>query len=180
MRVSLNLFRITLLDHVRFEIIEVDHPIREVRLYQNIDIQINVCQHTVLQLGWGADVAVETPELARLFSQAKDIVVAIQPVVFDTPRAACDPSHQMVLNFVLKQAFKNNQRVPPFNYVRLPAAMFCAVILAHQHGNAFGSYLLRVLFNELRHFLPSRLQAVEIHPPDSTVESCGGGLRRYP
>ena len=131
----LNLFRITLLDHVRFEIIKVNHPIREVRLYQNIDIQINVCQHPVLQLGGRADVAVETPELARLFRKAKDIVVTIQPVVFDTPRAAYDPSHQIVVHFAFKHAFKNNQRIPPLNYVRLPAPMFCAVILAHQHGN---------------------------------------------
>src|SRR5258708_18106920 len=93
-----DLLWITITRSVRGELFQIEHLIRKVRSYQNIYVQIDVTENVAVDGGRHVDVAVVEFRCPIALQKSKDVVPAIEPVVFNRPGATLNVSDQMVLH----------------------------------------------------------------------------------
>ena len=77
---------------VFFKIVEVENLVGEIRFDQHVDVEIDVTQNTPIDTRRQTDVAVEVLKRAGGIAEPKNVVPAIEPVVFDTDRSTRDRS----------------------------------------------------------------------------------------
>ena len=67
---------------VALEIVLVEHLKGKVWLHQDVDVQIHVTQKLTVKGRRQVEVAIETPQRTVAITEAKNVVPAIQPIVF--------------------------------------------------------------------------------------------------
>ena len=92
MRVLPNIERIIVTARIFFKIVEVENLVGEIRFDQYVDVEIDVTQNTPIETRRQTDVAVEVLKRAGGIAEPKNVVPAIEPVVFDTDRSTRDRS----------------------------------------------------------------------------------------
>src|SRR5205807_2067320 len=111
--------------------------IGKVRLYQNINIEVDIAQHVINQYRRSIDVAVIQTRPAGVVKKSKNVVPAIEPVIFLSPCSSPDASQQRMVNVVFKLPFKNNERTITPCQPRGPAAILSAVIFEDADRDSF-------------------------------------------
>jgi len=84
--------RIVVTARIFFKIVEVENLVGEIRFDQHVDVEIDVTQNTPIETRRQTDVAVEVLKRAGGIAEPKNVVPAIEPVVFDTDRSTRDRS----------------------------------------------------------------------------------------
>src|SRR5713226_1181896 len=117
------------------KLILIEHLIRKVRLDQNIYIEINVTQRGAFEFRRHVDVAIEQPRRAVLVKKPKNVVPAVEPIVFNRPGPALNLSEQLMLYVVLEFRVEDEQRVFLLRQRSLPAAILGAVVFKNANGD---------------------------------------------
>src|SRR6185295_3616002 len=95
---------------VSLEIFNVKYTVGKVRINENIQIQVDVAQDVPGKGGRHVNVAVIISQSAVRLRKAKDVVPAIQPIIFQAARAAGNRSQEIVNDFVREGSIEDNQR----------------------------------------------------------------------
>ena len=92
---------------ILFKFFQIQNLMRKIRLYQNVDVEINVRHYAFFEGWWGINVAIVQPRLVIICQKPKDVVPTIEPIVFNGARAAGNMPEQMMrdiyLEFCVKQ-----------------------------------------------------------------------------
>lgn len=105
----LNFNRVIVSLYIFFEVVDVKNAKRPIRLYQDINVEINVAKYLAVEFRRHVDVAVEFFELAILFSKSKNVIPAIEPVVFSADRSYWNCSQHLVFDMFIKLGVQNKQ-----------------------------------------------------------------------
>src|SRR5439155_21088544 len=108
MGLGLHLFRISITCAIYFEFFRIENLIREVRLHENIYVQVDVTENAVTYPGRRVYIAVVQSGAAGALEESKDVVPAIEPVVFDRSSPAPDLSEQLVPDIVCESGVEHN------------------------------------------------------------------------
>ena len=94
-----------------FELFQVQNLIRKIRLNQYINIQIDVSQSITAHYGRQVNVAVEQSSFSVATEESKDVVPAIQPIVFNCPGASANFTQEIMPHVVFELSVENNERL---------------------------------------------------------------------
>src|SRR5258708_40163438 len=117
------------------KLILIENLVRKVRLHQNIYIEINVTQRGAFECRRDIDVTVEQSRRSVLVKKPKDVVPAIEPIIFNRPGPALNLSEQLMLHVVLEFRVEDEQRVFLLRQRSLPAAILGAVVFKNANGD---------------------------------------------
>ena len=108
-RLILNLGGIIVELCVPFEVVDVKYFKGPVWLDKHINVEIDVTQYFAVEFRRHIDIAVEFFELAIALSKSKNVIPAIEPVVFSTNRSNWYCSKQLVFDVFLKLGIQDEQ-----------------------------------------------------------------------
>ena len=120
---------------VFFEVFKVEYLIRKVRLYQHVDIKIDITQHLTVKCRRRVDVAVKAFQRAVWFTETKNVVPAIQPIELCAYSAGGNFTEQVVFYVSIKLGVEHQEREFVCSYARRPATMLGAVVLLSANEN---------------------------------------------
>src|SRR5258708_13074475 len=108
MRLALDLLWITVPHGIGGKLFQIEHLIGKVRLHQNIYVQIDVTENAAGERGWHVYIAVEQLRGPVALQESKDVVPAIEPIVFNRPSAQTNVAKQIMLHIVLECGITDN------------------------------------------------------------------------
>src|ERR1043166_6817785 len=130
---------------IRVELFEVQNLIRKIRLHQNIDIEVYISEHAVLEFGWHINIAVIQSKQLIIAQKLKNVVPAAKPIIFERARSAKDTSQRFMLDLNFKFRIEHDQRSLLPGEKCIPAAILLSTIFQNPDVDANRQVGLRQL-----------------------------------
>ena len=115
MRFSLYINGIVIMPRILSEVFKIEDPVREVRLYQHIDIKIYIGERLAVKAGRHVDVAIEPLQVQISIAKTKDVVPTIEPIILSTESAYWYRPKQIVFDVLFELSIQHYQRINLFN-----------------------------------------------------------------
>ena len=99
-RILADVGRVIVSARIRFKVFEVQDLVGEVRLYKDIDVEIDVTKNLPIKIRWHTHVAIEA------IAEAKNVVPPIEPIIFSTDSSRGDRPNQSVFDVFVEHRVK--------------------------------------------------------------------------
>src|SRR5215203_3535831 len=123
---------------IAFVVVTVENFRDKIRAGEYIYIEIDIIKHLVFKFRRHADVAIEISELTRGFVKPENVIPAIEPIIFVRDGPLFYMSKIGVVNVCVKLPNEDEQGIPPFKQLALPAPADSAIELPRVYRDHSG------------------------------------------
>src|SRR5258708_19562975 len=91
------------------------------------------------------EVTIERAALALCLKESKDVVISIQPIVFNGPGSALNLSERLMMHVILEFRIEDEQRIFLSHQTRVPTAVLYSVVLENANCDSLASLVCQNL-----------------------------------
>src|SRR5258708_13861824 len=93
------------------------------------------------------EVTIERAALALCLKESKDVVISIQPIVFNGPGSALNLSERLMMHVILEFRIEDEQRIVLSHQTRVPTAVLYSLLLENANCDFLASLFCQNLPN---------------------------------